>query len=171
MPDGANCPTCQIAERSAHLAVSTSSKPTYTVLLVDDNQDLLRALSFALEELGGFHVVCANDGIEGLEIFYDIHPDCVVIDVKMPGLTGYQLMRAFRGDSISMETPLIMLTALAQDKDQFAGMAVGADIYFTKPVKPQVLAEAIHKVIAEGSQERMRRYQELVDNLTPDFSN
>lgn len=151
--------------------MSTSSEPTYTVLLVDDNQDLLRALQFALEELGGFHVICANDGIEGLERFYDVHPDCVVIDVKMPGMTGYQLMRAFRGDSYSLETPLIMLTALAQDKDQFAGLAVGADVYLTKPVKPQVLSEAIHKVIAQGPQERIRRFQELVDSLPPDISN
>lgn len=151
--------------------MSTSSESVYTVLLVDDNPDLLRALSFALEEMGGFHVVCANDGVEGLERFYDIHPDCVVIDVKMPGLTGYQLMRAFRGDSFSMETPLIMLTALAQDKDQFAGLAVGADVYLIKPVKPQILAATIHKVIADGPQERIRRFQELVDNLPPTLPN
>lgn len=149
--------------------MSTSPEPTYTVLLVDDNLDLLRALQFALEELSGFHVICANDGIEGLERFYDLRPDCVVIDVKMPGMTGYQLMRAFRGDSDSLETPLIMLTALAQDKDQFAGLAVGADVYLTKPVKPQVLAETIHRVIAEGPQERIRRFQELVDRLSPDM--
>jgi DNA-binding response OmpR family regulator len=150
--------------------VSNSSKSAYTILLVDDNPDLLRALSFALEKIGGFHVVCASDGVEGLERFYETNPDCVVIDVKMPGLTGYQLVRAFRGDSTSMETPLIMLTALAQEKDQFAGLAVGADIYLIKPIKPQVLVATIHQVIAEGSQERQRRYQKLVDNLPPDPS-
>jgi DNA-binding response OmpR family regulator len=143
--------------------VSISPEPAYTVLLVDDNQDLLQAMSFALEELGGFRVIRASDGIEGLERFYETNPDCVVIDVKMPGLTGYQLVRAFRGDSASMETPLIMLTALAQDKDQFAGMAVGADVYLVKPVKPQVLAATIHQAIKESPQERVRRFQELVD--------
>lgn len=143
--------------------MSISPEPTYTVLLVDDNRDLLRAMSFALEELGGFRVICASDGIEGLECFYDNNPDCVVIDVKMPGLTGYQLIRAFRGDSTSMDTPLIMLTALAQDKDQFAGLAVGADVYLVKPVKPQVLAATIHRLIKESPQERTRRFQELVD--------
>lgn len=147
--------------------MSTSPEPVYTVLLVDDNQDLLQAMSFALEELGGFRVLCASDGIEGLECFYETSPDCVVIDVKMPGLTGYQLIRAFRGDSSSLETPLIMLTALAQDKDQFAGLAVGADVYLVKPVKPQILAATIHQVIKEGSQERLRRYQELVENGNP----
>lgn len=147
--------------------MSHSPEPTYTVLLVDDNQDLLLALSFALEEFGGFRVVCASDGIEGLERFDEIHPDCVVIDVKMPGLTGYQLVRAFRGDSSSMETPLIMLTALAQEKDQFAGLAVGADVYLVKPVKPQVLATTIHQVIKESPQERARRYQELIERKNP----
>lgn len=144
--------------------MATSPEPLYTVLLVDDNPDLLQAMSFALEELGGFRVVCANDGIEGLERFYDTNPDCVVIDVRMPGLTGYQLVRAFRGDSSSIETPLIMLTALAQDKDQFAGLAVGADVYLVKPVKPQVLAATIHQAIKESPQERARRYQELVES-------
>lgn len=147
--------------------MSSSPEPIYTVLLVDDNQDLLMALSFALEELGEFRVVCASDGIEGLERFDEIRPDCVVIDVKMPGLTGYQLIRAFRGDSSSMETPLIMLTALAQEKDQFAGLAVGADVYLVKPVKPQVLVATIHQVIKESPQERARRYQELVERENP----
>lgn len=150
--------------------MSIPPEPAYTVLLVDDNLDLLRAMSFALEELGGFRVICASDGIEGLERFYESSPDCVVIDVKMPGLTGYQLIRAFRGDSTSMETPLIMLTALAQDKDQFAGLAVGADVYLVKPVKPQILAETIHQVIKKSPQERARRYQELVEKENPPFS-
>ncbi|HEU5380189.1 MAG TPA: response regulator [Ktedonobacteraceae bacterium] len=147
--------------------MSISPEPMYTVLLVDDNQDLLQAMSFALEEIGGFRVVCANDGVEGLELFFEINPDCVVIDVKMPGLSGYQLVRAFRGDSSSLETPLIMLTALAQDKDQFAGLAVGADVYLVKPVKPQILAATIHQAIKESPHERTRRYQELVENENP----
>lgn len=147
--------------------MSISPEPVYTVLLVDDNLDLLQAMSFAMEELGGFRVICASDGIEGLERFYETRPDCVVIDVKMPGLTGYQLIRAFRGDSFSMETPLIMLTALAQEKDQFAGLAVGADVYLVKPVKPQILAATIHQVIKESPQERIRRYQELVESENP----
>lgn len=147
--------------------MSISPEAAYTVLLVDDNQDLLLALSLALEELGGFRVVCASDGIEGLERFDETHPDCVVIDVKMPGLTGYQLVRAFRGDGSTMETPLIMLTALAQEKDQFAGLAVGADVYLVKPVKPQLLAATIHQVIKVSSQERLRRYQELVEREDP----
>jgi DNA-binding response OmpR family regulator len=147
--------------------VSISPEPLYTVLLVDDNQELLQALSFALEELGGFHVVCAADGVEGLERFYEAHPDCVIIDVKMPGLSGYQLVRALRGDSSSLETPLIMLTALAQDKDQFAGLAVGADMYLVKPVKPQILAATIHQALKKSPQERARHYQELVASETP----
>jgi DNA-binding response OmpR family regulator len=147
--------------------VSISPESLYTVLLVDDNQDLLQALSVALEELGGFHVVCAGDGVEGLERFYEAHPDCVIIDVKMPGLTGYQLVRALRGDSSSMETPVIMLTALAQDKDQFAGLAVGADMYLVKPVKPQILAATIQQAIKKSPQERARRYQALVESKNP----
>jgi CheY-like chemotaxis protein len=135
----------------------------YTVLLVDDNPDLLRALSLSLEALGNFNIVSAEDGVRGLEQFYTHHPDCIVIDVKMPGLDGYQLVQALRGDPESEATPLVMLTALAQERDQFIGLAVGADQYLVKPVKPQDLAAAIRVAIATSRDERLRRMQRLLD--------
>src|SRR5215471_7547682 len=97
----------------------------YTVLIVDDDPDLLQLLTDGLELLGNFTVIPAEDGIQGLELFFDAHPDCVIIDVVMPGLDGYQLVRALRGDPESASTPLIMLTALAQDKNRFVGLAFG----------------------------------------------
>src|SRR6478672_9932613 len=100
---------------------------TYTVLIVDDDPDLLQLLTDGLELLGNFRVVQAVDGIQGLEQFFVVRPDCMIIDIKMPGLDGYQLVRALRGDPESAATPLILLTALAQDQHQFAGLALGAD--------------------------------------------
>src|ERR1051326_6436284 len=108
----------------------------YTVLIVDDNPLLLQFMQDALQELGDFNVVTATNGIDGLEQYYLIHPACVVIDVKMPGLNGYQLVRALRGDPETSQTPLILLTALAQDMEQLAGLAAGADQYLRKPVEP-----------------------------------
>jgi len=135
----------------------------YTVLLVDDNPALLKALTITLEALGNFTVINAEDGVEGLTKFFEVQPDCVVIDVKMPGLNGYQLVQAFRGDPDSAATPLIILTALAQERDQFAGMAVGADVYLVKPIKPQDLAAAIRQAIATSKADRARRMQELAE--------
>ncbi|HEY7355293.1 MAG TPA: response regulator [Ktedonobacterales bacterium] len=133
------------------------------VLIVEDNPDLLDLLLLALPRLGPFRVVGVSDGIAGLEQFYALRPQCVVIDVRMPGLDGYQLVRALRGDSETAATPLIILTALAQQKEQFAGLAAGADLYLVKPVTPQDLVTAIRQVIALSEADRLQRLQALLD--------
>ena len=135
---------------------------SYKVLVVDDDLDLLQLLTDGLEMIGHFTVIPAANGIAGLEQFFEIHPDCVIIDVKMPGLDGYQLVRALRGDPESAETPIIMLTALAQEQQQFAGLALGADQYLIKPVTPRELVEAVkHATLIEGK-DRHARMEELL---------
>ncbi len=143
-----------------------SNPATHTVLVVDDNPDLLEFLSMNLRHFGPFNVVGAENGIDGLEQAMELRPACVVIDVKMPGLDGYQLARTLRGDVATAAIPLVILTALAQDKNQFVGLASGADRYLVKPVAPQVLAEVIEDVIAITAQERARHYNQLADDRT-----
>jgi CheY-like chemotaxis protein len=145
----------------------TSPRELPTVLIVEDNPDLLDLLLMALPRLGPFKVVGVSDGIAGLERFYELRPQCVVIDVKMPGLDGYQLVRALRGDPETASTPLIILTALAQQKEQFAGLAAGADLYLVKPVTPQDLVAAIQQVIALSEADRLQRMQALLDTEDP----
>jgi DNA-binding response OmpR family regulator len=135
----------------------------YTVLVVDDNADLLDLLVDTLQYFGRFNVIGAADGIAGLEHYFTYHPDCIVIDVKMPGLDGYQLVRALRGDPASAATPVIILTALAQDKDRFTGLASGADRYIVKPIKPQDLAALIREVIGIAEEERQARMLTLAE--------
>jgi len=135
----------------------------HLVLLVEDDPDLRSFLLQALAHFGGFRVVGAADGIAGLATCVELSPTCMVIDVKMPGLDGFQLVRALRGDPQTATVPVIILTALAQDQDRFAGLASGADRFLQKPVKPQVLAQAIHEVIALNEAERLRRYQALAE--------
>jgi CheY-like chemotaxis protein len=134
-----------------------------TVLIIDDNLELLEVLSEGLELAGPFSVVTASDGAQGLEHCLTHHPDCLVIDVKMPELNGYQLVRALRGDLETAEIPLILLTALAQDYERFAGLAAGTDRYLIKPVTPRELAAAIREVLALSALERERRYTQLVE--------
>jgi DNA-binding response OmpR family regulator len=135
----------------------------YTVLVVDDDPELLQLLTDGLELLGNFTVVQATNGAEGLARFFEVRPDCMIIDVKMSGLDGYQLVRALRGDPDSASTPLIMLTALAQEKNQFAGLALGADQYLIKPVAPRELVAAVQQAVSISAQERSQRLQSLLD--------
>lgn len=136
---------------------------THTVLIVDDNPELLEFITDALRELGDFAVVTAGDGVEALSCFEAARPDCLVIDVRMPRLNGYQLVRALRGDPTSASTPLVMLSAMAQDRDQLAGLLAGADQYLLKPVDPLVLVEAIERAIRLGAEERAARMLRLAD--------
>lgn len=147
--------------------MSATSSPTRTVLLVDDNTELLFLLTTALEKLGEFRVVSAVNGADALQLYFDTQPDCVVIDVRMPGLDGYQLVRALRGDPASAQTPLIILSAMAQEKDQLAGLISGADEYLLKPVKPLDLITIIQRAIGVSEEERQRRMQQLAEGDTP----
>ena len=137
-----------------------------TVLVVDDNEDLLELIAESLRKLAPYSVVTASDGAQGLERYFEVHPDCVVIDVKMPGLDGYQLMKALRGDANSRSTPLVILSAMAQPKDQLAGFLSGADEYLLKPIGPLELVKVIATVIGRSEVERCRRQQALLGELS-----
>jgi CheY-like chemotaxis protein len=141
----------------------TNESRQHTILVVDDNQELLRLITETLTLLSNYNVVTASNGIEGLTRAIELHPDCAIIDVKMPGLDGYQLVRALRGDPETASMPLVLLTALAQDHYRFAGLLVGADHYLTPPLKPPDLITAIEEAIAMSQEERISRAQALID--------
>ncbi len=105
------------------------------VLVVDDENDI-RGLVRELLERAGYDVLEAPDGNEGLRIFYAKHPDIVVLDVSMPGLTGWDVLERIRELS---DAPVIMLTARAEELDKVRGLRAGADDYVTKPFGRQEL--------------------------------
>ena len=134
----------------------------YTVLVVDDSDDLRGLMAESLRKLGGFTVVTAEDGIVGLERYFEVQPDCIVIDVRMPGLDGYQLVRALRGDPTSAATPLVILSAMVQDRDKLAGFFAGADEYLVKPVSPLELVQTIRRVLERTEADRRQRFRALL---------
>jgi len=135
------------------------------ILLVDDDLDLLPYLETSLREMSEHEIIIANNGADALALYFTHRPHCVVIDVRMPQLDGYQLVRSLRGDPESALTPLILLTAMSKDKDRLAGMAAGADQYLLKPVKVVDLLHAIDVAVKMDDAERQRRYEELAQEL------
>jgi CheY-like chemotaxis protein len=146
------------------VSMTIPSGTGYRVLIIDDNRDLLDLITQSLTLLGDYTVVTADNGADGLSLVTEMRPDCAVIDVKMPGLDGYQLVRALRGDPDTAAIPLIILTALTQEHYHFAGLLAGADRYLTKPVTPSALVQAIHEVVRLSGAERARRLQALLDD-------
>jgi CheY-like chemotaxis protein len=133
------------------------------VLVIDDDPRLLTAIAEGLDLVGGFEVLTATDGISGIEDFFAARPDCVVVDVRMPGLNGYQLVRALRGDPATAQTPIVVLSALVQDDEQLAGILTGADAYMIKPVKLVDLVQTIDRAVNLTPEVRLRLSKTLLD--------
>src|SRR6266436_5256142 len=132
------------------------------VLVIDDNPTIVELIKYAVNLQGSYEVVVAYDGVQGLERVYTERPDCVIIDVKMPRMDGYQLVRCLRGDARTADTPLIILSAMTREEDQMAGLLSGVDEYLTKPFKPSALNAAIERVLRLTREERQRRMDHLV---------
>jgi two-component system, cell cycle response regulator len=150
--------------------MATPGGKRHRILLVDDNPNLLQLMVHSFQLLGDYEVITAENGIEGLERVQEAHPDCIVIDVKMPGLNGCQLVRALRGDPATTYIPLIMLTAMVQEKDRYEGLASGADRYLVKPIKPLALVTAIQEAIRISEEERARSFQSLAEAPPPELT-
>jgi DNA-binding response OmpR family regulator len=136
-------------------------RPLLHVLMIDDAKSIVAMVRQGLEQIGGYRVTCAYNGEEGLKQFYADRPDCVIVDVMMPKVDGYQFVRCLRADQSACQMPLIMATALDTRADKMVGYLSGADLYITKPYKAADLHEAIQRVIALTPEERERRIELL----------
>jgi two-component system response regulator CpxR len=116
--------------------------------LIDDDVELCSLLGeFLTRE--GFSVECQHDGVRGLERAKQAHADLVILDVMLPGLDGFEILRRLRQSS---RVPVLMLTARGEDVDRIIGLELGADDYLPKPFNPRELAARIRAIL--------RRYEQ-----------
>ena len=112
------------------------------ILIVEDEPEMARGLKDILE-FEGYQVATAASGREGLQALTRETPDCIILDVMLPDVSGCQVCEQIRRQKIN--TPIIMLTAKAQDYDKIRGLEVGADDYLTKPFS---VGELLARVMA-----------------------
>jgi len=117
------------------------------ILAVDDEPGILRLLKLELASQG-FRVVTATDGDEALRIAEEQRPDILLLDIMMPAMTGYEVMRKVREQSAA---PVILVTARDSDTDKVRGLELGADDYLVKPFSPDELAARIRAVLRRSS--------------------
>src|SRR4051812_41767312 len=129
-------------------ATSVSASSVYRVLIVDDDEDarvlLVRALGKSRLPL---EVETAADGLQAIEQVARVRPHAVITDVMMPRMNGFDLCATLRADPVTAGIPLIMVTALEDDRDRLRGLALGADDYLTKPFNWTVLADRLSELL------------------------
>lgn len=136
------------------------------VLVVDDEQDLTELVSINLQ-LAGYRTSVAHDGVEAVEAIAEEAPDLVLLDVMMPRLDGWGVLNALQKDPATRELPVVMLTALAGERDLVRGHLSGAVDYVTKPFDLQRLVDTIEEALQPlTDEERQRRREQLRAFLT-----
>jgi DNA-binding response OmpR family regulator len=115
------------------------------VLIVEDEKDVREMLRLNLK-MGGFDVLEAQNGAEGLAIAKAELPSVVILDLMMPEMSGMEVCRALRRNPATSRIPILMLTAKSTEGDKVAGLEVGADDYVTKPFSPRELLLRVRAV-------------------------
>jgi len=121
------------------------------ILVVDDDLDLLKVIAFALRQ-AGYLVVEAQDGPSALNTFERERPDLVILDVNMPRLNGFEVLKRVRAGG--SPTPVMMLTVRSAEEDQVRGLDLGADDYLAKPFSPRTLLARVRALLRRAGVDR-----------------
>src|SRR5205807_9658409 len=133
------------------------------LLIVDDDTELCSLLKEFLER-EGYSVQCVNEGREGLEQAQQGNYDLIILDVMLPGLDGFEILKRLRTGS---RVPVLMLTARGEDVDRIVGLELGADDYLAKPFNPRELSARI-KAILRRSEPKPNRGRIEVNGVALD---
>jgi DNA-binding response OmpR family regulator len=115
-----------------------------SILIVDDEQDLLMMIKSIFERAGYTQIMTASSGEMALEILTNKMPDMVILDVMMPGIDGFDVLQRIREIS---KIPVLMLTAKGEAEDRFSGFELGADDYLVKPFLPKELLLRVQAIL------------------------
>ena len=128
----------------------------HKILLVDDDRDLLEMLCSIFRRAGYTDLVTASSGQEALQIWREQQPALIILDVMMPGMDGFEVLREIRRTS---RVPVLMLTARGEAEDRIEGLEIGADDYLPKPFLPKELLLRVGAILHRTYPEPNRRVE------------
>jgi len=138
-----------------------------TVLIVEDDETMLKGLRDAFEH-NGYIVLAANDGESGMQIAESNEPDIIILDVMLPRTDGFDVCRTLRKRGVI--TPIIMLTARAEEIDKVVGLEIGADDYVTKPFSTRELLARVKAHLRRTTEKILSLEHYEFGNVTLDFA-
>src|SRR3954465_10537555 len=127
-----------------------TAAPGKSILIVEDERDVIDLLTLNLRRAGGFKVSTASDGVGGLQKARDEKPDLIILDLMLPGISGLELCKMLRSEKPTRDIPILMLTAKAEEIDRVVGLEFGADDYVTKPFSPREVILRIRAILRRG---------------------
>jgi two-component system phosphate regulon response regulator PhoB len=119
------------------------------ILIIEDESDVADLLSLNLRK-AGFKTSTAVDGASGLQKARDDRPDFIVLDLMLPKMSGLEVCKILKSDTATSHTPILMLTARAEEIDRIVGLEFGADDYVTKPFSPREVVLRIRAIFRRG---------------------
>lgn len=140
-----------------------------TILIVEDDADIAESLQYNLKR-EGFRSVIAESGEKGLRLALDEKhaPALIILDLMLPGMSGMELCRRLRRETLTENTPIIMLTAKATEGDKIAGLEIGADDYIVKPFSIKEMIARVRAVLRRAEKDAEPKYSD--ERLTVDFA-
>lgn len=127
-------------------------KQDHTILLMDDEKDILDFLTYSLKK-EGYKVFSALNAEEGIKLAKDLNPSLIILDVMMPGMDGIEACQYIRND-LGLKDPVItFLTSRSEDYSQIAGFEAGADDYISKPIRPRLLMSKVESLLRRKMRE------------------
>lgn len=119
------------------------------IVLVEDNEQNRYLATFLLEK-HGYHVVSAPDGKRALQIATQLRPVCILLDIQLPGMDGYEVARALRGLPPLVAVPIIAVTSYAMLGDREKTLAAGCNGYIEKPIDPDTFVAQVETIVAQA---------------------
>ncbi|MCS6963456.1 response regulator transcription factor [Thermoflexus sp.] len=116
------------------------------ILIAEDERDIRELITFTLE-FGGFQVIAAANGQEAVELARQHRPDLIILDVRMPKMTGYEACRILKSQEETRAIPVVFLSAKGQEAEIRQGMEAGADAYILKPFAPDELIQQVQMIL------------------------